>query len=954
VKKPNQTKTVIMSLKPYLLWGAAILSCVGSTAYAQSDTSREAIADSSQLKEVVVTALGVKRDKRILTYSAQELKGATIAAAKEPNIVNALAGKVPGVQITSSSGLPGSSSRIVIRGNTSFFGDNQALIVIDGVPVNNDETGNLNMGPGTNRLADIDPAIIENISVLKGAAATALYGSSGARGVIMITTRSGAAYAGKKPLVTVSQDLSFEKPWLPEMQDKYALGERGSYYDGETQKTGSSWGPLMDTLRINGQPAKRYDPLQYFFKTGVTSNTALSLQGGNEGSDYLMSYSYLKQTGTMPETGYERHALFAKYNTKISQQLNSTFQLNYSSATNDRPSEGYAFESPLWTVYSAPLSWNPHPQLNADGTQRVFRYQRNNPFWAAEHIQNASRVNRFIPVITFSYHPLSWLTITERIGADLYTEQDKYLEERGSTTNPKGRIIEQNINFRQFNHDLIISADKTFGDLHVNLLAGNNLYAYYNQVQRATGTGLSIDDFDNIGQASNISYADDYYRRRKAGFYAQSNIDYRQMLVLSLTGRYDKSSVLAKEKNSYPYGSVAGGFIFSELLPQARFLNFGKLRLSYAVVGNDGVDPYSLVTNYQKPNGLPGIGNITFPFQGQSGYLLSQTLGNPELRNEQLNELEAGLELNLLNNRIGLEASWFNRQTKHGIIPGVAIAPSTGYTGTTVNTAEMSNRGIELLLQVKPVITTDFGWNFTFNFSRIRNKVQAIYEDMRLLGNGFSAIMVGQPYGVIMGSSYKRDEQGQLLIDAAGLPFSDGSINNIGNVLPDWMAGLGNSLRYKQFSLDFLFDMRKGGDIQNNVDAFGFFYGTPKVAEQREDRVVPGISAASHQPNTISVTAQDYYRRLNAITEAVIQDGTYVKLRTVSLSYNFGKLLTAHNFLKSASFTLTGRNLWIYSPHFTGGDPETSSLGTANGSLGFYSYSAPTSRSVNFSLKASF
>jgi hypothetical protein len=374
-----------------------------------------------------------------------------------------------------------------------------------------------------------------------------------------------------------------------------------------------------------------------------------------------------------------------------------------------------------------------------------------------DNIHNRARVNRFIPVITFNYNPLSWLTITERAGADIYTEQDKYLEGIGSNSNPTGKIIEQNINFRQFNHDFIINANKTFGDFNVSLLLGNNVFSLYRQTQRATGTGLSVEGFENIGQASNISYFEETIRWRKVGFYAQSNIDYKRMLVLSLTGRYDGSSVLSMDNAFYPYGSVAGGFIFSELLsPElSNIINFGKVRVSYAIVGNDNVTPYSLNTPYQKPDGLPGIGAISFPYQGQSGYLISQTLGNASLRNEQLNEFEVGLETNLFGNRIGLEASYFDKKTKNGLIPGVAIAYSTGYTGTTVNSAQMSNKGVEVLLNAKPVVSKNFSWDFTFNFTKISNKVLYIYNDMNQLGNGFTTIVVGQPYGVIMGSSFK-------------------------------------------------------------------------------------------------------------------------------------------------------------------------------------------------------
>lgn len=921
-----------------------------------------------ELNEVVVTALGVKREKRALTYSTQEVKGATLVEAKEPNIVNALSGKVAGVQITSSSGTPGSSSRIVIRGATSFYGENQALIIVDGVPVNNDETGNLNSGPGTNRLADIDPAIIENISVLKGAAATALYGSAGARGVIMITTKSGSA-AAKKPAVTFSQDVSFETPWLPETQDKYAQGEYNydtkqyEYFDGDIKKTSSSFGPLVDTLMINGQKAKKYNPAKDFFKTGVTSNSTVSVNGGNGLSDYFLSYSYLKQTGTTPKTDYDRHALFAKYNTKILKNLNSTFQLNYSSSLNDRLPEGYILEAPIWTVLTAPVSWNPLPYLNPDGTQRVFRYSRNNPYWVLDNIYNKARVNRFIPVVTLNYSPLGWLTITERMGADIYSEQDKYRESRGSAANPTGRIIEQNINFRQFNHDFIVNATKDVGNFNLNLLLGNNVLSTYTQTEYAKGTGLSIDGFDNIGQASSISYNETHYQNRKVGFYAQANVDYKRTFILSLTGRYDGSSVLSQEKSFYPYGSVAGSFVFSELLSPAvtDVMNFGKIRLSYATVGNDNVRPYQLNTPYQLPQGggdVPGVAgiiftNYSFPFQGQTGYLLSQTLGNPSLKNERLNEFEIGLETNFFHNRLGLEASYFARKTNDGIIPGVPIAPSTGYSGTTVNAARMQNRGIEILLNARPVQSKDFSWDLTFNFSRIRNKVLYIYNGQSQIGNGFTSIIVGQPYGVIVGSLFKRTAGGQLLIDDAGLPFSD-STGVIGDINPDWIAGISNTFRYKHFSLSFLFDMKKGGDIQNNVDGYGYFYGTPKVTEDRADRVVPGINVSDNKPNTTVVNGQDYWRRLSGVTESVIQDGTYVKLRTISLGYDFGRSLFPNTFVKSASLIVTGRNLWIYSPHFTGGDPEVSSFGASSGSQGIYSFSTPTSRSVNFTLKVSF
>ncbi len=935
--------------------GVLVVSAVGYQAQEVETAGKTSInivlkQNNVGLKEVVVTALGVKREKRNLTYSTQEVKGDELVRSKESNIVNGLAGKVAGVQITSSSGAPGSSARIVIRGATSIYGDNQALIVVDGVPINNDETGNLNAGPGSNRLVDIDPSIIENVNILKGAAATALYGSAGARGVVIITTKSGGL--DKKPTIGFSSDLSFEKPLLPQRQTKYAQGSRGVFFDGDTQKTSLSWGPLMDTLKINGAPAPRYDLSDLFFKTGVTSNSTISVNGGGNSSSYFMSYSFLKQDGSVPKTGLQRHTFFSKYSTRITKDFNSTFQINYSNTDNDRMPEGYVLENPLWTVFAGPVSWNPFPYLNADGTQRLYRFSRNNPWWVLDNIYNKSVVNRFIPVMTFNYTAAKWLTFTERFGADIYGEQDKYKESPSNTLASPGRISEQNINFRQFNHDFIANANQRFGKFNVNLLLGNNIISTYTQYHNERGVGLSIDGFDNISAASTITASESHYLTRKVGFYAQANIDYNNLLSLSLTGRYDGSSVLSKDKSFYPYGSAAASFILSELFSSSlkEVVNFAKFRVSYATVGNDGVGPYSLTTPYYSAT----INNISFPYLGQAGFLLSSTLGNPNLKNERLNEYEVGFETKLLQNRIGLEVSYFNKKTVDGIIPGVAIAPSTGFTGTTVNTASIENKGVEVLLNATPVKTSKFSWDLTFNFSKIRNKVLALYPGTDQLGNGFTQIIVGQPYGVKYGARMKRNAAGELILDANGLPIRDDVDGIVGNITPDWIAGLNNTLRYKQISLSFFFDMKKGGDIENNVDGYGTFYGVNKASENRQPTVFKGVSEVDGKPNTVAADMQTYYQNFGGLLENVMQDGTYIKLRNVSLSYEFKPSLLAHTPFKSAAITFTGRNLWIYAPHFTGGDPEVSSFGSSNGAQGIYSFSSPTSRSVNFGLKVTF
>lgn len=908
-------------------------------------------AANTALNEVVVTALGIKREKRNLTYSTQEVKGSELLIAKEAGVLNALAGKVSGAQITSSSGAPGSSTRIVIRGATSVLGDNQALIVVDGVPVNNAETGAVSRGAGSSRSIDIDPTTIENVNVLKGAAATALYGSAGARGVVIITTKGGSI--NKKPVLSFSSEASLENGIFPELQDKYAQGLNGVYANGENQKQSAAWGPLMDTLKINGQPAPKYNPIDLFFQTGHTTNHSVSLNGGNTNSGYFMSYSYFDQEGIIPTTNFKRHSFFAKYNSKITEKLSSSFQLSFSNSGQQRTPEGVDFSNPglnpIFVIYNQPISWNPYPVFNAGGTQRIFRTGRNNPYWSLENIYNKYNVNRFIPVVSLNYQLNKWLTISERLGADIYTEMDNFKEAPSATLRTPGKLISNNSNFRQFNSDLIISANKQLGDYNLNVLLGNNIYSSYSQRNNIQGVGLAVNDFDNISSAATITASDRSFLQRKVGFYGQANIDYKDFLVLSVTGRYDGSSVLSTDNAFYPYGSVAGSFIFSELLPAkfASIIPYGKLRISYATVGNDNVGVYSLGTPYRSAT----INNIQFPYQGQGGFLLSSTLGNPNLMNERLNEVEVGLETRLFKDRIGIEASYFNRKSVDGIIPGVSISAATGYTGTTVNSAEISTKGFEFLANATPVKSQNFTWNTAVSFSRMRNKVESLYGELSQLGR----IVVGQPYNVFYGSRFKRSTTGEVYVAANGLPIFDTTPGIIGDANPDWLAGITNNFNYKQLSLGFFFDVKEGGDILNQTELNNGFFGTSKITEDRNTPIIyNGVSVVDNKPNTVQVSAQNLYRFYSDYDEPAIQDASYVKLRNISLSYNFSKELLKRTPIQAATITITGRNLWIHAPNFTSGDPEASTYGTSNENQGLYGGAYPSTKSYNLSLKVDF
>jgi len=945
---------------PYTSNSTLIISAISYTTKEVLLTAQKTLniaieEDNQDLDEVVVTALGIKREKRMLTYSSTEIKSDELVQTKEPNLVNALAGKASGVQITSSSGSPGASSRIVVRGGSSLYGDNQALMVIDGIPVDNSETGNngLASGPGTNRISDLDPSIVESMNILKGSAATALYGSAGANGVIIITTKNGGG--NKKPTINFGSDYSIETAIIPQIQNKYSLGTNGVYYDGDANKVSTSWGAEMDTLMINGAKAKVYDQSKLFFQTGKTRNNTINIGGGSgESNSYFISYGNFDQTGTVPTTKYVRNTLFAKYSAKILKNLNTTFSLNYINSNQTRLPEGYDIDSPVWTIFTAPVSYDLQPSTNADGSQRLFRYSRNNPYWVEDNISNTAAINRFMPTFNSDYKPLSWLTITERFGADVYTEQDNYSEAAGSAGTPSGKFVVSNSIFRQFNNDLIASANHQFGDFNIDGILGNNVYSKYSENSLATGVGLAVADLKNISSASTVTYQENHYLQRKIGFYLQGNIDYKRFLVLSLTGRYDGNSVLSVGNNFYPYGSAATSFILSQFFSDGlkKVMNLAKLRVSYGTVGNDGsISPYQLLTPYQTQSGNQVVRNINFPYSGQSGFLLSQTLGNATLKNERINEFETGLETGFLNNRITFEGSYYTKNTVGGIIPTVGIAPSSGYAYTAVNSAQLQIRGLEASMNVVPVKTKDFQWNITLNWSKYKSTVAEIYPGLDQIPNGFTTIVKGASYGSIVGTRYLRNAAGKILTDATGLPVADSEQGIIGNIIPKYMASINNNFRYKQWNASFFFDFKKGGDIQNNVDSYGYFYGTPKVTENRGLRVVDGINQDTGLPNTVAVNGQAYYQRLNGITESVIQDGTYLKLRNASIGYTINPASLKHSPFKAISFSVTGRNLWIYAPHFTGGDPEVSSFGSSNGSQGIYAFSVPTSRSFDLSLK---
>jgi TonB-linked SusC/RagA family outer membrane protein len=925
----------------------------------------------ASLSEVVVTALGVRRDKRMLAYSTQEVAGTALVAAKQDNIINALDGKIAGVQITNSSGMPGSSTRIVIRGASSLLGDNTALFVIDGVPMDNTESGNpdgsLGAGGTANRAIDIDPNIVESITVLKGAAATALYGSSGSKGAILITTKNGqGASKSGKPTVSFSSSYSILKANLPELQNQWGQGLGGQYTNGNIQgKFNSySWGPKVDTLKVNGAPVKLYNPLKMYFVTGHTTDNNVNVSGYGDHSSYVASYSYLKTDGTEPTTNFIRNSFFAKYTTALTSQLTLSTQFNYIHSDNNRLEEGNGLASPLWTVLSAPITWNPFPITNPDGTQQLYRTPaRNNPYWLLANTGLVEKVDRILPVVNLTYNPLPWLGITERLGADMYNDQLNYHENtgvvEGTSSYDGGRVYSRTNQTQNFNNDFIIHAKKDFSsDWFGDLLIGNNILTNYNNSNFVQGVGLSIPGLYNVGNATTVTSSYGHFSKRKVGFYAQASTEWKKMLTLSVTGRYDGTSVLSSGHQFYPYGSASVGFIFTEPLGMANnpILNFGKVRLAYSKVGDDAIGPYSLTNPYFQSN---PIGNVSFPFNGQNGYLLTTNYGYP-LKNEAINEFETGIETHWFNNLLTLDVTYYDKKSTDLLTNGVPLAGSTGFSSATLNAGSLENKGVEVELGVTPVKTRYFTWHVDANWAKNSNKVLALAPGINFLqfagfvDPGIFAF-AHQAYGTIYGTHYLRNAQGQMLISDAGYGINQGDLQPIGNVTPKWIGGLTNTVTYKGFNFSFVLDMKHGGQMINFDDHYLDAYGASKRSEIRDGTtVLKGIVQSTGKVNTMVIqTNQNYFQNHFAtIDETSVEDASFLKLRSVVLGYDFKASLLKGSAFKSLSLTATGTN-FILHKNYTGSDPEVSLNGSGNGQ-GFANFTAPSNKSFIIGLRATF
>jgi TonB-linked SusC/RagA family outer membrane protein len=970
------------------------------------------------LEEVVVTALGISKEKKSLGYSTQKVDGDEVAKVKDANFVNSLSGKVSGVQIK-SSGTMGGSTDVVIRGNGSLTGNNQALFVVDGVPINNDNTnsGNQRTGRGGydygNAASDINPDDIESINILKGGAASVLYGSSAANGVIIITTKKGRSKDNTIG-ITLNSSLSLgtiDKSTYAEYQKEYGAGY-GAYYgstgyfedydmDGDgiddlvTPSTeDASFGgafdpnlmiyqwdsfyPQLDTYK-QASPwiAAKNDPLSYF-ETAITTVNSVSFDGSTEKGNYRLGYTNFDQSGILPNSQIKKNIIDFGGAYNLSDKLTISSKMTYTNVKGKgRYGTGYDSKNPnqsfkqwyqtnvdLQAQKDAYFQTRENITWNTVSPFDLVPIYFDNPYWTRyENYQNDQR-NRVVGHVTLSYEINDWLNVMARGTIDTYSDIQ---EERIAVGSVDVSEYSKRLgNFINNNYDLYLNFDKKFlsDKLNVRGVLGTNIARTTNEITAAATTGgLVVPRLYALSNSKELSSAPAEYKATygRNSFFGNVSFGYDNFLYLEGSYRNETASTLPVEHNQFDYFSVSSSLLFSEFI-ESDFLTFGKFRAGYAETGN-AADALRIYDTYS------AIGNMG----GNPLYSLPGSKNNANLKDESTKEAEVGVEMKFANNRLGFDISAYDKKSIDQIM-SVSVSTATGYNTKWVNAGEVSNKGVELSLFANPVKTTDFSWDVNVNWSKNKNEVVSLYGDgtelqLASVQGGVSInATVGEPYGSIKGYDYVYNSNGEKVIGDNGYYLQTDTKVVIGNVNPEWIGGINNSFRYKNLNFSFLIDVKKGGDVFSLDTWYGYATGVYANTSFTNDLGNPVRNSLANgggvildgvtedgAANTKRVRA-DYYANpwgyKHATNAAHTSDASYVKLREVSLSYNFPKEILKKLDISNLSLTATGKNLWIIHKNTPYADPEA---GLSSGNVqGYQSGAYPAVKEVGVNLKVQF
>jgi len=944
--------------------------------------------ESNNLNEVVVTALGIQREKKSLGYAVQEVKGESLVEAREPNVVNTLSGKVSGLQVTRSSNGPAGSSKITLRGNNSLTGDNQPLIVIDGVPVNNftGATNNDYFNPSIdygNGLSDINSEDIESVSVLKGPSASALYGSRAGNGVILITTKSGRIQKGLG--ITVSSTFGIENIFTrPKMQNDYAQGDE----NGFDARVGTSWGPKITGQTVTNWRGEEealsvHDNLANYAEQGFSSNQSVSLQQQYKSTSVYTSFNRLDDRSLIPGAKLQRTNLLARAISKFGEDdrwtMDTKVQYTNSNAQN-RPASGANLNNVFATLYQFPRSLDIR-QLNPSVdpvTNRMIWYNTSsaqlNPYWAKDYNLNQDVRDRYLLNGSLKYQINDWLNAEVRAGADKFTTTTEGKLYGGSPYNAGGMYSLGKQTFTETNFSFLLSGqkDNVIDRLGGNFTVGGNLMSQQNSGLNANSGQLNVPNLFSLNNGVNNPTVEQIYNERRINsVYGTLGVNWDGYVFLDGTFRNDWTSTLSPANRSFFYPSVNLSLVVTDMLTKLgstvpAWISYAKVRASAASVGND-LPAYQLYNTY----------NIGKDPNGATTGSRNDILYDPNVKNELIKSYEAGAELRLFASRIGLDFSIYKSNATNQLL-NLPMDPLSGYKFMKINSGDIQNSGIELTLDGQILRSeTGLNWNMGVNFSRNNNKVISIKDDLDVypLG-GFDDVAVnavkGQKYGEIYGSTFARVNDpsspfnGQMILDNTGLPSIGAQNQRLGNQQANALLGITNTFAYKGFNLSFLIDGRFGGKIFSATLAQMQLNGTSDrtvVNGQRENMVVPGVilntATNTYEQNTKSVTPQQYWEsvagagRNLGITEANLYDASNIRIRNINLAYNFSPKMLEKTFIQRAKLGVSCNNVWLISSHMNGLDPE-SVFATNTNATGFENGAAPTTRSFSFNLTLGF
>jgi TonB-linked SusC/RagA family outer membrane protein len=950
--------------------------------------------DTRNLEQVVVTALGIKKEKRALGYAVQDVSGAQLSVSKQTNVVNALQGQVAGVQISSTGGAPGQGARIIIRGINSLdpTKSSQPLFIVDGIPIDNDTYTDPRPGIDdargmSNRAADINPDDIESISILRGGAATALYGLRAANGAVVITTKSGKA---GRLTVGVSSTYGFENVnKTPDVQNRFSQGYLGAY---DPAGFWPSWGPTVEEAkRLDpSHPAQLYDNFKRAYRTGKQFRNTISMSGGTEKAVFAASVSSLNQDGVIPFSDYNNYSARVNGELRFSPKFKVGASVNYiNSGGNrvnaDRYGEQLIYWSPRWDVKDF---------LKPDGTQKTYGTENDNPMYTLYSNRFVDDVNRVMANINATWSPLPWLDLSYRFGTDYYSDARSHtapgpkgvVGELPLGDNELGFVHEYQINKRLLNGTFVLNArNKITSKLSSDFKLGHDMYQYKLKSIATEGDTLDIPELLVLHNAKRVISNQREERYRIIGVFADWTLSWDNYLYLTLTGREDFTSTLHKDRNAFFYPSVSMGYVFTDHLKiPDRILTYGKVRASWARIGKDP-SPYKLTYGYTTLIDGPIDNNVI-------GWTRTATKPDPELKPEFTNTFEAGAELRFLQNRIGLDFTWYNSKSTN-LLMSVPLPTSAGFEYFYTNAGAIRNRGVEISVNATPLKTRNFSWDVRVNYSANRNKVLSLRDgvDEVVVGTQFGyasstatqKYVVGLPVGAIFGRSYARyygtDAEDPMFIDKSrpivirntgdlrGFPLINTNQKYLGNTQPKWIGAITNTFSYKGIGFSFMFDVRQGVQKYNQFANFMAAFGTSKMTENRDQTKVFDGVFQDGKANDIPVYlgqgvgpdgrnyGDGYYRRVyRGVTEAVIEDASWVRLRNASLSYQLpSKLLARTKFITGANITLTGNNLWLHTD-YTGFDPESSSTNAASNADAFSGFTYPAVRSFLATINLTF